>query len=139
VIKTKVSHLLLFLFFFFSLAISAQTKEEKIPLDLALVKIEQLYKLNFSYADENLKNKFIKLPLTILSIDALLAYLNSKTGLSFERISSKTIIVRDLYVNNFETQFLEEILVTEFLTKGIALKDDGVTVINPSKFGILPD
>ena len=136
--KTKVSHLLLILFFFLSLPISAQTKEDKIPLELALVKIEQLYKLNFSYADENLKNKFIKLPSTILSIDDLLAYLNSKTNLSFERISSKTIIVRDLYVNNFETQFLEEILVTEFLTKGIALKDDGVTVINPSKFGILP-
>ena len=136
--KTKVAHLLLILFFFLSLPISAQTKEDKIPLELALVKIEQLYKLNFSYADENLKNKFIKLPTTILSIDDLLAYLNSKTNLSFERISSKTIIVRDLYVNNFETQFLEEILVTEFLTKGIALKDDGVTVINPSKFGILP-
>ena len=136
--KTKVSHLLLILFFFLSSPISAQTKEDKIPLELALVKIEQLYKLNFSYADENLKNKFIKLPLTILSIDDLLAYLNSKTDLSFERISSKTIIVRDLYINKFETQFLEEILVTEFLTKGIALKDDGVTVINPSKFGILP-
>jgi hypothetical protein len=138
VIKTKGSHLLLFLFFFFSLSISAQTKEDNIPLDLALTKIEQLYKLNFSYADENLKNKFIKLPLTILSIDALLVYLNSNTDLSFERISSRTIIVRDLTKNSFETQFLEEILVTEFLTKGIALKDDGVTTINPSKFGILP-
>ena len=137
--KTKVIHLLFLCFFFISLSITSQTNEEKpIPLAEALNEIEKLYNISFSYADENLEDKTIKLPSIILSIDALLTYLSSKTELIFERISSKTIVIRARDSNIFDTQFLEEIIVTEFLTKGIALKDDGVTILRPLKIGSLP-
>lgn len=137
--RTKVAHLLLVFYFISCSLLCAQNgKEKAISLEKALTNLEQLYNINFSYADENLKGKSLKLPSTILPIEKLLDYLNSNTDLSFERISSKTIIVRNLSLDWFETQFLEEIVVTEFLTKGIALKDDGATAINPSQFGILP-
>ncbi|NNK83643.1 MAG: TonB-dependent receptor, partial [Flavobacteriaceae bacterium] len=137
--KTKVIHLLFLCFFFISLSITSQTNKEKpTPLTEALNEIEELYNISFSYADENLEGKIINLPSIILSIDALLIYLSSKTDLIFERISSKTIVIRTNDSNFFDTQFLEEIIVTEFLTKGIALKDDGVTILRPLKIGSLP-
>ena len=74
--KTKVVHLLLIFFFFICSPISAQTNEEKpIALATALTQLEQLYKLNFSFADENIKNKTLIFPSRILSVDELLVYL----------------------------------------------------------------
>ena len=131
--------LCVFCFFFINYSVSAQSnKEEAISLEEALTTLKSIYNINFAYADENILDKKIILPETILSIDDLLTYLSTKTGLTFQKISSKTIVIRDLNYSLFEIQQLQEVIVTEYLTKGISLKDDGIISINPERFGILP-
>ncbi len=130
----------MFIFFFSALPISAQSnKEEKQPLTSILKQIEARFGVKFSYADANLKDIIIDEPSKELSIAELFKYLESKTDLSFKQLNATTIIIiKRALLKPFKTQVLEEVLISNFLTRGISLKNDGTTSIKPSAFGILP-
>lgn len=128
------------LFFFSFLQSQVQTnKEEKQPLITVLKLIEFQYGVRFSYADANLKNNTIAKPSANLSLDELLKYLEENTLLSFEKLSGNSIVIRNLFQKkNFRTQYLEEVLITDYLTKGISIKNDGSIKVKLQQFGILP-
>jgi len=138
--KTTLVFLYVILFFFSLLQLEAQTnKEEKQPLISVLKQLESQYGIRFSYADANLNNKTIILPSKDLSIDELLIYLENNTSLSFEKLNNKSIVIRNLFQKkNVSTQYLEEIVINNYLTKGISIKNDGSIEVNPQQFGILP-
>ncbi|NNL80853.1 MAG: TonB-dependent receptor plug domain-containing protein [Flavobacteriaceae bacterium] len=101
--------------------------------------LENLYEVNFTYADASLEGKSLIPPSSNLSLNAVLQYLESQTGLIFELLSNSNIIIRTEIIQDITTtQFLDEVVVTNFLTRGISLKNDGVTSIKPRQFGILP-
>jgi len=138
--KTTLVFLYIFLFFFSFLQLSAQTnKEESIALISILKQLESQYGIRFSYADANLKNKTIAIPPKSLSLDELLKYLEVNTSLSFEKLNSKSIVIRNLFnKKNVNTQYLEKITIRNYLTKGISTKNDGSINVKPQQFGILP-
>lgn len=114
-------------------------KEEKQPLITVLKQLESQYDVRFSYADANLKNKTIVVPPEGLSLDELLKYLEDNTSLSFEKLSDNSIVIRNLIQKrNFRTQYLEAVLITDYLTEGISIKNDGSIKVKPQQFGILP-
>ena len=113
--------------------------QEKQSLVTIIESLESTYEVNFTYADATLANKFIVPPSTDLSLNAVLRYLRDQTGLLFEILGNSNIIIRAPFNQGLtSTQFLEEVLVTNYLTKGISLKNEGVTKLEPAEFGILP-
>ena len=138
--KTTLVFLNVTLFFFSFSQIEAQTiKEEKQSLISVLKQLELQYSVGFSYADANLSNKTISFPSKDLSLDELLKYLEDNTSLIFEKLNNNSIIIRNLPKKKpFNTQYLEEVLITNYLTKGISTKNDGSINIKPQEFGILP-
>ena len=138
--KTTLVFLNVILFFFSSLQSQAQiNKEEKQPLILVLKQLESQYGISFSYADANLKDKSIIAPATDLTLDDLLQYLEDNTLLTFKKLNDNSIVIRStLPKKNFRTQFLEEVIVTNYLTKGVSMKNDGSISVKPQQFGILP-
>lgn len=72
--------------------------------------------------------------------------INSTISISFISFKTKTITTKDLFSNTGCKQlFLEEaeeelseITIDNFLTSGLQKSDDGSTVLNTEKFGILP-
>ena len=137
--KTTLVFLYVILFFFTFLQSEAQNKEEKQPLISVLKQIESQYGITFSYADENLIDKTIIAPSEDLSLDELLDYLENNTTLTFKKLNDNSIVIRKLSVRKiFKTQFLEEVIVTNYLTKGISTKNDGSVNVKPQDFSILP-
>jgi len=138
--KTTLVFLNVTLFFFSFSQIEAQIlKEEKQSLISVLKQLEIQYSVGFSYADANLSNKTISFPPKDLSLDELLKYLEDNTSLIFEKLNNNSIIIRNLPKKKpFNTQYLEEVLITNYLTKGISTKSDGSINIKPQQFGILP-
>jgi TonB-dependent Receptor Plug Domain len=127
------------IFFFSFLNVEAQSiKEEKQSLISFLKIIETQYNVQFSYADANLIGKTINIPSKQLSFIELLNYLENNTNLIFERLNDTLIVIKKGEQKPFITQILDEVVLTNYLTKGIALKNDGATTIKPSVFGILP-
>jgi len=132
--------LFLILFFFGASPTYAQTnKEEKQALIFILKQVEARYNVRFSYADANLKDITIYVPSETLTIIEVLNYLETQTELSFEQLNPSTIIIKtqELF-KAFRTQILQEVLISNYLTKGISLKNDGVINLKPNAFGILP-
>jgi len=114
-------------------------KEEQQMLISFLKQVETQYNVQFSYADANLKGKTINVPAQKLSFEELLIYLENNTNLVFERLNNTFIVIKKgKHPNPFSTQLLDEVVLTDYLTKGISLKNDGTTILKPNTFGILP-
>ena len=114
-------------------------QQEQQSLVSVLKLIENKYNISFSYADENLKTKELYLPPNNLSLTDLLWYLEEKTGLEFLILNESTIIIRSNSENyGMPLQLLNEVIVSNYLTRGITLRTNGTTQIKPQGFGILP-
>jgi len=138
--RTTLVFLYFLLFFFSFLNAEAQSiKEEQQTLISFLKQVETQYNVQFSYADANLKGKTINIPSQKLSFEELLIYLENNTNLVFEKLNNTFIVIKKgKQPKPFNTQLLDEVVLTDYLTKGISLKNDGTTILKPNTFGILP-
>ncbi|TJY37426.1 TonB-dependent receptor [Pontimicrobium aquaticum] len=124
------------------MTVSAQTNKETIPLIDFLKQIEKQHNVSFTYADANVKNTTIAKLSTELSLKDLLNYISKHTNLYFETLNDKILIIKKeedkKELKSFKTQYLEQVVISNYLTKGISLSNDGSTNIKPESFGILP-
>ncbi|RZV60377.1 MAG: TonB-dependent receptor, partial [Flavobacteriaceae bacterium] len=144
--RTPNNYLLLLCFFLFVQGLAnAQTENQEQPLAEILKIVEQRFNVTFTYADANVKDVSIAPPSFALNLEDTLQYLEGTTQLNFGKLNNNNIVIRKVSevkneVKNkpFRLQVLDEVVITNFLTKGIAKPNDGTTTINPQDFGILP-
>ncbi len=134
--KILISTLVLFT----TLAPKAQNVNNKLPLEKVIESLEKRYNIVFSYADATIKDLSLKLPKTDLSLDEALEYLNENTSLNFKFLGKDQVIIQKGRSRNkpIKLEYLEEVLVYNYLTKGISLNNSGTVKIKPDEFGILP-
>jgi len=72
----------------------AQESANKEPLTVVLSKLQKQYNIQFNYAEDMVKDVFIKAPSTPMLLDELLAYLEINTQLSFTTISDDIVLVK---------------------------------------------
>lgn len=122
-------------------SLSAQTNfKNQIPLAEILPILEVRYNVNFTYLDQTIEGKAVLLPSENLTLEAVLEFLKSETNLDFIILNNTNVVIskRTNPFSSFITQKLEEVVITNFLTKGISKKSDGKININNEDFGILP-
>ncbi|WP_298897500.1 TonB-dependent receptor [uncultured Psychroserpens sp.] len=139
--KKGVFYLFITLFFLNASRTYAQTNsKKKLPLVEIILQLEQKFNINFSYLDQTVENKTAVLPDDELSLEDVLKFLKSETNLDFIRINDTNVVIskRSNPFSSFITQKLEEVVITNFLTKGISKKSDGKINIKTEDFGILP-
>jgi hypothetical protein len=137
--KAKITTFI-FIFFFTSFQVFSQENSEgKQPLISIFDQIESRFKITFTYIDKTISDITIDTPPANFNLIDLLTYLEEKTGLIFQQLDNSNIIVRVRLRNDItSTQYLDEVVVINYLTKGISLKNDGIIGLNPDQFGILP-
>jgi hypothetical protein len=129
------------LFFLNVISLKAQTvQKEKQPLISVLKLLETKYDISFSYADDTIKDLKIEVPEEALSLADVIEFLKDETKLDIELLDNRFIVIKTPKSNDkpFITQRLEEVVVTNFLTKGITKLNDGTIALKPDTFGILP-
>jgi len=138
--KTTLVCITFFVFFLGSFNFYAQTNQKETQSLASILKtIESQYEVNFSYADDNIRGKQLHLPPSNLSLEEVLWYLEEQTGLEFTLLNQASVVVRlNSQSDSMSMQLLEEITVSNYLTRGITLKTNGTTQIKPQAFGILP-
>ncbi|MCF6347533.1 MAG: TonB-dependent receptor [Flavobacteriaceae bacterium] len=208
----KYRSITLFVFCIFSSVLYSQIEKEKKPLTEILILLQEKYNHQFTYADDTIKDIYIKSPSENLTFKEILNYLKRETKLIFQILENNfvaistqntsfsicgyiidyetrqpletvTIIGKDNYtisdsfgyfklkvshgdeniiirhlghypkfkptysfdqnncINIFllpQIETLSEIILTNFITKGIDKVADGTYTINFSNFGILP-
>lgn len=115
----------------------AQEANSNHPLSNLLQTLQSQFQVEFNYAEDVIKDITIKAPSKDLSLDAILAYLESETHLTFKRIDNNRILIL-VKPDHFETQQMSEILISAYLVKGINKLNDGSFEIKVSDFDILP-
>lgn len=132
-----------FILFFLNIAsLKAQnTQKKKQPLTSILKILEKRYNISFSYIDDTVENINIILPNSDLKLEEVLELLAAETQLGFELLDNRFIVIRkniETKPNSIKTQHLKEVIVSNYLTTGIAKLNDGSITIKPETFGILP-
>ncbi|WP_308990547.1 TonB-dependent receptor plug domain-containing protein [Mariniflexile litorale] len=122
--------------------LKAQTiQKEKQPLLTILKLLEVRYGISFSYADQTIKDKTSSLPHSEGSLDDALKVLKTETQLDFELLDSRFVVIKKtprVEMITFNTQLLEKVVISNYLTSGITKLNDGSLTITPKTFGILP-
>jgi len=140
--------LLTLIIFFVSEKVYSQDEKEAKPLKEILKTISQQHKVQFNYIEKEVSVIWLIPPIHDLSLTEKLFYLQEKTALDFEIINQRYIAVSSRKQNK-ETQsflnpqdtlsiYLNEIEIQKYLTTGMSKNKDGVFIVNPKKFGILP-
>ena len=117
-----------------------QTQKEKQPLAQILLEIEKRYDVKFSFETKTIGNIFISPLYPELSLKQALIHLRQLTALNFEILSDRFIAItpkKDLELNKI-IQRLEEVVVTNYLTKGISKTNNGTIEVDAKTFDILP-
>ena len=127
-------------FLFTSLSLKAQDVNEKSPLSVVIDTLEKRYNVTFTYADATIKDVTIYVPSPDLSKEEVITFLNKNTPLHFTTLGKNQVVISTTSKKKkpIKIEYLEEVLVTNYLTKGISLKNDGTVTIKPNEFDILP-
>ncbi len=133
--------LFVLLFFLKVTWLNAQTiQKEKQSLISILTILEDRYNISFSYADKIVKDKEVMLPNKDISLQEALKFLKKEANLDFELLDNRFVAIKPIKKkhNDFRIQNLEEVIITKFLTSGLAKLNDGSITMKPEAFGILP-
>lgn len=120
----------------------SQTQNQTTALVLVLKTIEKRFDIRFSFADKTVKGLTVIAPDSTLNLEDTLKYLEQKTGLYFTKLNDRFITIEknnpEKKIENYQLQKLDEIVIENYLTKGLSKNIDGTTEISTQKFGILP-
>lgn len=109
-----------------------------------LFSIEKTFDVRFSYSDIILDTKKISLGEKKRDLTETLSEISSKTRLVFQNLDSRYIIVKKRkkhdqpIVINIKTEHLSEVILNNYLTKGISKNKLGFYNIQSKKLGLLP-
>lgn len=112
------------------------------PVIELLNTLETAFEVRFSYSDEILSDQKINFTAKNNTLSEIISRLNANSNLYFEIVSKRNIIILKSNPNKetyqFENQVLEEIVLKNYLTRGIQKRKDGSFRISPKELEILP-
>ena len=108
-------------------------------LSEVLISLENTYDVRFSYKDKDIRGLRFSLIGTELTLSEVLNNITAKTGLDFNVIDSRYIIVLKGNKNKeLSLQQLNDIVIYGYLAKGIIKAKDASFTIIPNELEILP-
>ncbi|MTE27902.1 TonB-dependent receptor domain-containing protein [Winogradskyella ouciana] len=125
----------LYLFFITSCHLAQSQNKEEQPLAYILEQLEKRYDVKFSYETKTIEGVVVSPLSAELSLDEALDKLKSITQLNFKVLSSRFIAIS---AKHKTIQYLEEVVVTNYLTKGISKTNNGAIAVDAKAFDILP-
>lgn len=125
---------------FCNLSFSQDQKDNKQPLSEVLKILENRYNVKFSFETKTIEAVFIEPLNPKISLQRAIKKLSDATPLSFEVLNNRFIAITPkmaLQMDN-TTQHLDEIVINNYLAKGMTKTNNGAIEINAKTFDILP-
>ena len=134
--KSKL-YFLTFFFFIFSFEAYAQKAQQELPLTKVFTTLQSQYNIQFNYAEASLKGVMIIPPSESLTLNEALSYLEINTKFSFQNLDGTFILV-GIKDTAFNLQQLSQVVVSQYIVKGISKLNNGSYKIDFTQFDILP-
>jgi hypothetical protein len=118
----------------------SQNQNGEQPLAQILLELEKRYDIKFSFETNAIENITISPLKSELSLEQVISHLRQVTPLNFDILSGRFIAITPRKDNelNKDIQRLEEVIVTNYLTKGISKVNNGTIEVDTKGFTILP-
>lgn len=118
----------------------SQEQQEKKPLAHILLDLEKRYNIKFSFETKTVENISIAPLYPELSLEQAIDQLKLITNLDFKILSNRFIAITPKSVTEITNpiQQLEEVVVINYLTKGISKTNNGTIEVDTKAFNILP-
>lgn len=136
----KTAFLILFFVIPINLLHTQEKTDEPIPLVNILSDIEKLYDVRFSFADLTIEGLSCKKPELNASLKQILDNLRTCTSLRFEQLNDRFIVITSTQKQEPEiiVEQLQEVVIENYLTRGLSKAIDGKINIETQNFNILP-
>ena len=131
-------------FYFFTIAFCnltfSQDQQEEQPLAQVLLDLEKQYDVKFSFETKTIEGITVPPLYPELSLEQVVDKLEQFTNLNFEILSHRFIAITPKKPSELQNtiQHLEEVVVTNYLTKGISKTNNGTIEADTKAFNILP-
>lgn len=127
--------LVLFFLIVSSIHLAHSQNEEPQPLAQILKQIEKQYDVKFSYEPKTIEGISMVPLSSSLSLQDVLDELRTILQINLEVLSERFVAITPKL---YSVQKLEEVVVTNYLTKGISKTNNGAIQVNTKAFDILP-
>ncbi len=131
----RLQRVILFVFIITSSGLAHSQNEEPQPLAQILTQLEKRYNVKFSYENKIIEDITIAPLYPELSLEQALNQLRLTTPLEFNVLSSRFIAISP---KDKTIERLEEVVVTNYLTKGISKTNNGAIEVDSKAFTMLP-
>ncbi|MEH6535688.1 MAG: TonB-dependent receptor plug domain-containing protein [Psychroserpens sp.] len=121
----------------FSFEIDAQETNNELPLTEVLTTLQTQYNIQFNYAEDSLEGITIIPPSESLTLVEVLSYLEINTKFLFKNLDGTFVLVR-IKEATLDLQQLSEVIISQYIVKGINKLNNGSFEIDFSEFDILP-
>ena len=117
-----------------------QEQQEQQPLAKILLELEKQYNVKFSFETKTIEDISVFPLYPELSLEQVVRELKLVTNLNFEVLSHRFIAItpKTVLATENSMQHLEEVVVVNYLTKGISKTNNGTIDVDTKSFQILP-
>ncbi|NNL81794.1 MAG: TonB-dependent receptor plug domain-containing protein, partial [Winogradskyella sp.] len=117
-----------------------EQSDERLPLTFILSEVEDRYNIRFSYGDKTVENIVCKRPNYTNTLEEVIFSLKACSNLSFEILNDRFIVVTSTTAESPEMKVerLNEVVIENYLTRGLSKNVDGKIRIATQDFNILP-
>ncbi|MDO5980543.1 TonB-dependent receptor plug domain-containing protein [Flavivirga spongiicola] len=131
------------LIFLFSLTMMSQKKTSLLfnntPLNEVIIELEKKFDIKISFNSELINNQVISFRKEDTLLKDVINAIEGQINIAFEKVTERYYILkRQAVIDLSQTQNLDEVVISEYLTSGINKKKDGSILLSPSSLGILP-
>lgn len=120
-----------------SWTITGQTNTNSKPLPQVLSILEEHFNVTFSYIVDEVFELNATIPSQTLKLEESLKNLELQLPLTFIKLEN-TIVIQKRSSSFLNNQTLDEVLITQYLARGITLNTNGSITIKPRDFEIIP-
>ncbi|MBT8376980.1 MAG: Plug domain-containing protein, partial [Bacteroidia bacterium] len=117
-----------------------EQSDERLPLTFILSEVEDKYNIRFSFGDKTVENIVCKRPNYTNTLEEVIFSLKACSNLSFEILNDRFIVVTSTTAESPEMKVerLNEVVIENYLTRGLSKNVDGKIRIATQDFNILP-
>lgn len=120
--------------------IAQEQSDERFPLTFILSEVEERYNIRFSFGDKTVEDKECTRPNYNLSLTEVIGSLKSCSNLNFKVLNNRFIVItsEDEDSSKMKVERLDEVVIENYLTRGLSKNIDGKISIATQNFNILP-
>lgn len=109
------------------------------PLIDVIYELEKTFDIKLSFNSELISNQMITFHGNAIFLEVFFKAIEGQTDLEFVKITNRYYSIKNqLQIDLSQTQNLDEVVISEYLTSGVKKKRDGSIILSPSSLGILP-